>query len=173
MPSLRLLSDVQLQPFQDFCQRHHLTTLPLHVHQIVNAFLFYEAIFLLVSPALSQILINRVYAQLPRRTRVNWNVRVVSTIQATFVCFSALQVIFSDPARRSMSRDERLWAYSSSSGRVQAYAAGYFLWDVLVSVQHLDVLGPGSLVHALSALMVTITGFVSKEKRERRCNLTK
>lgn len=44
---------------------------------------------------------------------------------------------------------------------VQGFAAGYFLWDVLVSATHLDVMGVSSLVHAVSALAVTCIGFVS------------
>ena len=60
-----------------------------------------------------------------------------------------------------MDAMDRLWAYSPMAGRVQAFAAGYFLWDLLVSLRHLRILGLGSLVHALSALLVTIIGFVS------------
>jgi len=156
-----LEGQLPLRPLHAFCERFHLTTLPPHAQQVFQAFLCYEAIFLVFSPALSRVFLNHVYAHLPRRTRVNWNVRVVSLIQATFICVSALHVIVSDPRRQSMTRDERLWAYSRPSGRVQAFAAGYFLWDVLVSIQYLGVLGPGSLCHALSALMVTMTGFVS------------
>jgi hypothetical protein len=44
---------------------------------------------------------------------------------------------------------------------VQGFAAGYFLWDLGVSVRHVDVLGLGSLAHAISALLVTGLGFVS------------
>jgi hypothetical protein len=47
------------------------------------------------------------------------------------------------------------------AGRVQAFAAGYFLWDLVISLRYLRVLGLGSLVHAVSALLVTAMGFVS------------
>jgi len=42
---------------------------------------------------------------------------------------------------------------------VQGFAAGYFLWDCVVSVLHVDVMGVSSLVHAVCALGVTCIGF--------------
>ena len=157
---LNWLIDVE-KPLHAFCERYHLTTLPFHAHQVFGAFVVYEAIFIFFSPFFSPIFFARPYNRLPRRSQVNWNVRVVSSIQATFICLSALRVIFSNTSRQQSSRDERLWGYSRGSGRVQAFAAGYFLWDVLVSVQYLGVLGISSLIHALCALTVTFTGFVS------------
>lgn len=44
---------------------------------------------------------------------------------------------------------------------VQGFAAGYFAWDLLASVQNLDVHGWGALFHAVSALAVSMMGFVS------------
>ena len=60
-----------------------------------------------------------------------------------------------------MDRAERVWGYTGAMGMTQALAAGYFAWDTVVSAVHLDVLGPGSLAHAISALIVTSLGFVS------------
>jgi len=42
---------------------------------------------------------------------------------------------------------------------VQGFAAGYFLWDCVVSATYVDVMGVSSLVHAVSALAVTCIGF--------------
>jgi len=58
-----------------------------------------------------------------------------------------------------MGWEARLWDYSGAGGLVQAFAAGYFLWDVVVSLQYFKVLGPGSLAHAISALLITCVGF--------------
>jgi hypothetical protein len=41
----------------------------------------------------------------------------------------------------------------------RGFAAGYFLWDTLVSIEHLDVLGVSSLLHGIAALGVTTLGF--------------
>lgn len=83
--------------------------------------------------------------------------------QALFINSVALWVIFTDPQRAVQNGDwrERLWGYNGAGGMVQGFAGGYFLWDVVVSVEHLDVMGVSSLIHAISALGVTCIGFVS------------
>lgn len=88
---------------------------------------------------------------------------MVSMYQALFINTVALWVIFTDPQRALQNGDwrERLWGYNGAGGMVQGFAAGYFLWDVIVSVTHLDVMGASSLVHAVCALGVTCIGFVS------------
>lgn len=88
---------------------------------------------------------------------------MVSMYQALFVNTAALWVIFTDPQRVIQNGDwrERLWGYNGAGGMVQGFAAGYFLWDVIVSAIHLDVMGASSLVHAVCALGVTCIGFVS------------
>jgi hypothetical protein len=82
--------------------------------------------------------------------------------QSLFINTVALWVIFTDPQREVQYGDwkERLWGYNGAAGMVQGFAAGYFLWDVVVSVVHFDIMGSGSLLHAVSALGVTSIGFV-------------
>jgi TLC domain len=144
-----------------------LTTLPYHAHQAIAACLSYFALFLIISPTLSACVAPNPYRTLPRRTQINWNVRVVSFIQATFICICSIHVILADGARTKTNAMGRLLSYSPMAGRVQAFAAGYFGWDLLVSLLHLRVLGLGSLVHATSALLVTIIGFVSSRIASR------
>ncbi|KIW04024.1 hypothetical protein, variant [Verruconis gallopava] len=83
--------------------------------------------------------------------------------QALFINTAALWVIFTDPERRIQNEPSnwagRLWGYNGAIGMCQAFAAGYFLWDVLASTIHLDVMGMSSLVHAIAALGVTSIGF--------------
>lgn len=55
----------------------------------------------------------------------------------------------------------RIWGYTGAMGLVQALAGGYFVWDLIASIVHFNELGPGSLAHAVSALLVTSLGFVS------------
>lgn len=146
---------------QHFASKYGLLTLPYHVHEILGSFLIYTSIFLLISPILSVWLFPDRYRQISRKTRIAWHVRVVSTIQSTFICILALYIICVDKDRRRLSPEGRLWAYSGATGMVQAFAAGYFLWDVWVSVQYISILGPSSLAHAVSALLITCLGFVS------------
>ena len=137
------------------------TTLPAHQHQVVAAFAAYSAIFWILSPLASAHLGPGVYKGLPRRTQIKWHVRVVSFIQSTFISACAIHVLRSDMSRTQIDARERLLGYSPMTGRVQAFAAGYFLWDLLASVLYFHVLGIGSLVHAICALSVTMIGFVS------------
>lgn len=60
-----------------------------------------------------------------------------------------------------MGARERVWGYTGASGMVQGFAAGYFLWDLATSAVHVDVYGPGAVMHAGSALAVSLLGFVS------------
>jgi hypothetical protein len=147
-----------IQPIADSL---NLSTLPLHIHEIVAGWICYHLIYTTVSPAISAWLFPAVYPHLPPRTTINWNVHVTSFIQSSIITTSALFVIWSDEERRELDWAGRIWSYSGAGGVVQGFAAGYFLWDLVASVMHLDVLGWGSLAHAVSALVVTFLGFVS------------
>ena len=60
-----------------------------------------------------------------------------------------------------MGEVERVHGYTGGGGLIQAFAGGYFLWDLVVTVQNLGVFGVGMLFHAISALCVFSLGFVS------------
>ena len=155
------------QPFRTpwavgLANQFNLRTLPQHADQVLIAGGIYQALFIGVSPALSKAIIPNIYDKFDDRTRTNWNSRVVGFVQAVFICGKALQVITSDPSRHTATVQERLWGYSPALGEVQAYAAGYFLWDIYVSARHQDLFGPTSLAHAVCAFLVTMVGFVSK-----------
>lgn len=60
-----------------------------------------------------------------------------------------------------MNLEERIWGYTGALGMTQAFAAGYFIWDVKISATNVGLLGWGSLAHAVSALLITSLGFVS------------
>jgi len=101
-----------------------------------------------------------VYSSFNKRTRVNWDIHWVSMIQALFINSAALWVIFKDEQRHEMDWRGRLWGYTPASGMVQGFAAGYFLWDLQISLQYIKICGLGALLHAVGALAVTCIGFV-------------
>jgi len=142
-----------------------LTTLPLHIHEALFAYALYETAFRVISPYFSRKLFPARYGKMSRRQRLNWDAHMVSMYQALFINTAALLVILKDPARSVQNQSwnwmERLWGYNGAAGMCQAFAAGYFLWDCIVSTVHMDVMGPSSLVHAVAALAVTSIGFVS------------
>lgn len=138
-----------------------LYALPYHIHEVLLTFAFYQFIHSFVSPRLSPLLFHRHYPQLPKRTRLNWDIHVVSLVQSVLICAVALWVMYADDERRQMNIDQRIHGYTGADGLVQALAAGYFIYDLIVSVLHIKLFGIGMLFHAVSALFVFSLGFVS------------
>lgn len=138
-----------------------LRTLPLHAHEILPSFTLYTYLNGYIAPLASRRLFPQIYPGLHPRTKVNWNARAVSLLQSCCVNAAALAVIYLDKERWAMGPRERVWGYTGASGMVQGFAAGYFLWDLVISAGNLDVHGPGALAHAVSALAVSLLGFVS------------
>jgi hypothetical protein len=146
------------QPWADYWA---LPTLTLHIHEIILSFVFYQVIQSVVSPWLSTTLFPKIYPKFPRRTRLNWDIHVVSLIQSTLINIIALWVMFVDEERKTMTHGERVYGYDSACGMVQALATGYFVWDLIVSTVHVNIFGIGLWFHAISALWVFSFGFVS------------
>lgn len=140
-----------------------LRTLPLHAHEILPSFTLYTYLNSSIAPLASHHLFPKTYPNLDARTKVNWNARAVSLLQSCCINTAALAVIYLDKERWTMGPRERVWGYTGASGMVQGFAAGYFLWDLMISAAHLDVHGPGVLMHAVSALAVSLLGFVSAD----------
>ena len=139
----------------------HLYTLPLHIHEVLGAFLFYQFVHLVASPLASRALFPRAYGALPPRTRINWDVHVVSLVQSSLINVAALWVMWHDRERAAMGWEERVWGYTGASGLIQGLAAGYFLWDLWICIFHVEVFGKEMLAHAICALTVFSFGFVS------------
>ena len=134
-------------------------TLPYHIHELLVAAVFYQLIQI-SSPAISSALFPNTYPNLPARTRLNWDVHVVSLVQSTIINAFALWVIFTDEERKSMTAIERVYGYTGACGLVQGLAAGYFLWDLFVCTRHVRIFGIGLWAHAVAALVVFSFGFV-------------
>jgi hypothetical protein len=147
-----------IQPIADLLS---LSTLPLHIHEVAMGWICYHFIYTTVSPIISTWLFPAVYPHLSARTTISWNVHVTSFVQSSLITVIALFVIWSDEERSEMDWAGRIWGYTGAGGVVQGFAAGYFLWDLVASIMHLNVLGWGSLAHAVSALLVTSLGFAS------------
>ena len=155
---------------QPFANVLSLQTLPLHAHEVLLAFTAYYLMDTILAPRFSISFFPNTYSSLPPRTKINWNIRVVSTIQAIFICALALWVVVADNERNNMSLEERIWGYTGAMGMTQAFAAGYFIWDVKISTVNVGILGWGSLAHAVSALLITSLGFVCLSIVEHKIN---
>ncbi|KAF4777794.1 TLC domain-containing protein [Colletotrichum scovillei] len=144
------------QPFADYFS---LPTLPIHIHEVLASALLYSVIYYPVSPLLSRLIVGRKYLDLPRKRRINWDAHVVSLVQSLLINGLALWVMFVDEERSTMDWQARMWGYTGAAGMIQGLAAGYFLWDLVVTSLNMDVFGLGTLAHAVSALFVFSLGF--------------
>ncbi|EUC31211.1 hypothetical protein COCCADRAFT_28035 [Bipolaris zeicola 26-R-13] len=145
-----------VQPVTDYLS---LNTLPLHFHEVAAAYVLYDVTYRFIAPAFSRIFFPRVYATFNARTKLNWDVHIVSFVQSTLICALALWVMWTDKELNSMDRVERVHGYTGASGLIQAFAGGYFLWDLVITVQNVKIFGIGMLFHAISALCVFSLGF--------------
>ena len=146
-----------------------LKTLPLHYHEVALAYAIYHTTNKFISPAVSRYFFPRIYPSFNARTKLNWDVHVVSFVQSVLICTLALWVMWTDKERHDMDTKERVYGYTGASGLIQAFAGGYFLWDLVVTVQNVKIFGIGMLFHALSALCVFSLGFVSAFMPRRAC----
>lgn len=138
-----------------------LPTLPHHIHELFLAAFSYHLICAYGSPYISTRLFPRIYPSLNARTRLNWDVHVVSLVQSVMICTLALYVVLGDEARPSMGWEERVFGYTGAGGMIQGLAAGYFLWDLVICAFNVNIFGWGLLAHAIAALAVFSLGFVS------------
>ena len=157
-PLMRLV-----KPFADAM---HLYTLPLHAHEIIFAALFYTSISHVVSPFISARVAPNIYPRMSRRSKLNWDVHIVSFVQSIIINGLSLWVIWCDEERKVWRSNadglwqERTWGYLGSSGLCQSFALGYFLWDLVMCTRHTEIFGLGMFAHALSAVAVFGLGYV-------------
>ena len=144
-----------------WAERYGMTALPLHVHEVLAAALFYTFIQVVISPLVSTWLFPKYYPKDSRSRKANWDSHVVSLVQSVLINGLALWVMNVDDERNAMDWEQRIWGYTGASGFVQSLAAGYFVWDLGITLVYLDVFGLGLLAHAVSALAVYSFGYVS------------
>ncbi|KAI2616452.1 DUF887-domain-containing protein [Hypomontagnella submonticulosa] len=155
IPPIPALSKA-VQPWADYLG---LPTLPLHIHEVLLMAALYHFIGSVASPILSSRIFPTRYPALSRTKRLSWDVHVVSLIQSTTINILALWVMFADEERKNMDWQERIWGYTGGAAMIQALAAGYFVWDLIITASNLDTFGLGMLAHAISALAVYSFGF--------------
>ncbi|KAK0718805.1 TLC domain-containing protein [Apiosordaria backusii] len=145
-----------IQPYADALS---LPTLPLHIHEVLGAALFYTFIHTVLSPILSSALFPAYYPKHHRAKKANWDAHVVSLAQSVLINALALWTMWKDEERANSDWEQRVWGYTGASGMIQALAAGYFVWDLGITLLNLDIFGLGLLAHAVSALAVYTFGF--------------
>ncbi|KAK4674252.1 hypothetical protein QC763_118810 [Podospora pseudopauciseta] len=145
-----------IQPYAD---AFHLPTLPLHIHEVLGAAAFYTFVHTILSPIISNAFFSKYYPKNHRARKANWDAHVVSLAQSVLINGLALWTMYYDEERANSDWEQRVWGYTGASGMIQALAAGYFVWDLGITLLNLDIFGLGLLAHAVSALAVYTFGF--------------
>lgn len=142
-----------------------LPTIKLHGHEVLLALSLYVFIGTYIAPLLSNYFVPERYKAFNKRTRINWNVHVVSFFQSCIICALSLYVIIYDEERKQWRpKDQyqyRIFGYTGVSGLLQSFGLGYFLWDLYMCTRYVGIFGVGMLAHAVSAVTVFALGFVS------------
>lgn len=125
-----------------------------HWHEIVGAAAFYFLIQA-VSPFLLARLLGASYTQLTKRTRLNFDIHVVSMVQCV-ASIALLLPTWNHPEIRNRAVDpvNAVFGYNAYLGFVSAVTTGYFVWDLYVCLRHVKLFGAGFLLHAFVALYV-------------------
>lgn len=143
-------------PFLKFRPFPETSTIPFvaHWHEIVGSFLMYVLVQKL-SPMVSSRLFGKSYNQLNYKTKINFDIHVVSMVQCV-VSVLALIPMWNHPTwkNREVDPTSAVLAYYPYGGFVSSISVGYFLWDLVVCFKYMNLFGAGFLVHAVSALFV-------------------
>lgn len=137
------------------------SALSYHTNMVLLTIVFYQITQTYLSPFFSSCLFPSTYPSLSRKTKIKWDVNVVSLIQGCLINTLALWVRTIDRERAEMNTWERVYGYTGTTGIVHAIAAGYFIWDFAVMSRHLEIFGIGLLIHAIGSLWVILFAFVS------------
>lgn len=125
-----------------------------HWHEIVLSTVIYFCIQA-ASPAISTRLFGKTYSDLNPKTKLNFDIHVVSMVQ----CFVSIGIIIPawyHPYIQNRLDDPYLsvFGYNPYSGFASAITLGYFIWDLVVCSVHMKLFGVGFLLHAFAALFV-------------------
>ncbi|KAL5490168.1 hypothetical protein ACEPAI_5001 [Sanghuangporus weigelae] len=130
-----------------------ITKLPEYAHVIAASSLSFFFIHLVLAPLLSKALFPRSYGQLKsRRSRNNWNIRIVSLIHALTVIPLAFKSLYL-PALDA----DRAFGWDPRYGTVGGIACGYFIWDTLESLWHFSDIG--FVVHGVVCFFIYLLSF--------------
>lgn len=141
-----------LQPYADAYGMHHL---PTHVPTLIRSSLLWFAIQAL-SAQLSPKIFPKTFAKFNRKTRIGWDIHVVSFVHAAIITPLAARIWWKARQTNALGIQthplavDRLYGYDYEAAQVYAIAQGYFVWDSVVSILHE---GPGFIAHGLVALI--------------------
>lgn len=131
-----------------------------HWHEVIGSFLMYTGIQLLSYP-ICRRLFGTKYSLLDKKTRINFDIHVVSMFQAVISILSIIPM-WNHPLLSDSRLDPSLsvTGYYPYGGFVGSSTTGYFLWDFVMCAVCYKLFGLGFLAHAVAALTVFLFSFI-------------
>lgn len=131
-----------------------LTPFQAHWHEIIISTVFYFFVQA-ISPAISSRLFGKAYTDLEKKTRINFDIHVVSMVQCV-VSATILFLGFGNSFFLNHFEDpvNSLFGYNPYLGFVSAVTIGYFIWDLFVCTRYVSLFGLSFLFHGFAALYV-------------------
>jgi hypothetical protein len=90
---------------------------------------------------------NKHFKILDQRRKNDWAMRVTSTVHAISILIACLPIMINSQPQ------DPIYGYIYYDSQVYAAAAGYFLWDSIVSIQTFKEHGLGFVLHGIVAFM--------------------
>lgn len=118
--------------------------LPVHLEELLLSAAFYQAVYYVsafVSPK-----VCKGYNALSKRTQVNFDIHVVSQVQAILILVLSFPLFFD----KTLDADH-IYGYTPYSGLVAALATGYFFWDIYICIKYFKMFGLGFAIHGIGA----------------------
>ena len=145
-----------IQPFTEYFS---LSALPLHIHQVLLAFVAYHFINIIYSPFVSARLFPKHYSHFTVKSKFIWDLNVVRLFKSPIIVFLSLYAVTTYDGSATTDWKERVWGYTASGGTAQAVALAFFLWEIIIAVQHFEILGWPMLLHSISSSLGATLAF--------------
>lgn len=123
-----------------------ITKLADHYRTIIASFAAFNLIFI-ASLYISSI--NKFYSCLPPKKKVQWGMKCVSFIHALLIVTLSIPIFYIQELW-----DDPLFGYNYYAGEVFAIAAGYFLWDTILSIYNYKESGLAMVIHGIACFLV-------------------
>jgi hypothetical protein len=130
-----------------FSEAVGLPYLPVHFVSLLRSLMLWWSLQLL-SHSLSPYLFPRTFSNMSTRTRIHWDLHVVSLIHSAVVAplITYFWLYMDDKV-------DRIFGYQYELGQLYALPLGYFVWDVIVSLRYE---GPAFILHGVLGLSANI-----------------
>ncbi|CDK28267.1 unnamed protein product [Kuraishia capsulata CBS 1993] len=123
-----------------------------HIHELVSTVILYQIVFVLARLYL-RFLNPSLNKTISPKTRVDFSIRIVSMFQSIVILLAIMPLFCNEHLAQ-----HRVFAVSPYAGMVSAAAAGYFVWDSLISLAYVRLFGIGYLIHGVVSSAMFLIG---------------